>query len=374
MITQPPQMQMVIMQPSDSPIVLSSIGSTANREHYAIDDIVAPTACSLVISYGITNVHMIEVATGLVIPGHDYHRKKIPDEYCKVEVLTDLEGHRDDFLDIPTPDGVEKLSQAINEFILWPRRYIRLNDPIPSMPYFGVDDEGGFSHAASLSHTTPLPNPPSQDASPPKEPEPNPTSPNPPSRNAPPSPIPNPPPSFSLHTILEPLPNPPPSPSKKDASLEPKGHVAKGKSESVPKMVTPFGNETSPGVIKKWMAGFTRRLETRSIREKAAKSASNKITIRKPMRDDYDNVPTDKYVPVRPLLQWCELRCVSRAIKRLHDSYMRSSLVGINAFYADVPPLTFMGGPSRVMVDFEEIWLMFHLDKLDIQLMSVWCL
>jgi hypothetical protein len=190
---------MVIMQPSDSPIVPSSIGSTANREHYSVDDIVATTACSLVISYGITNIRTIEVATGLVIPGCDYHNKKMLEEYCKVEVLTVVEGHWDDFLDIPTPDGVEKLSQAINEFILWPRRDIRLNDPIPSMPFFGVDDEGGFSYAALPPSHTPL------------GPEPNPTSPNPPSRNAPPSPEPNPPPAFSLHTISEPLPNPPPS-------------------------------------------------------------------------------------------------------------------------------------------------------------------
>ena len=111
---------MVITQPLDSPIVPSSIRSTPNREHYAVDDIVAPTACSLVISYGITNVRTIEVATGMVILGHDYHNKNMPEEYCRVEVLTVVEGHRDDFLDIPTPDGVEKLSQAINEFILWP--------------------------------------------------------------------------------------------------------------------------------------------------------------------------------------------------------------------------------------------------------------
>jgi hypothetical protein len=135
MITQTPQMQMVIMQPMDSPIVPSRIGSTANREHYAVDDIVTPTACSLVLLYGITNVRTIEVATGMVIPSHDYHNKKMPEEYCRVEVLTMVEGHRDDFVGIPTPDGVEKLSQAINEFILWPRWDIRLNDPIPSMPF-----------------------------------------------------------------------------------------------------------------------------------------------------------------------------------------------------------------------------------------------
>ena len=113
-------MQMVITQPLDSPIVPSSIGSVANREHYAVDDIIAPTTCSLVISYGITNIRTIEVATGMVIPGRDYHNKKMPEEYCRVEVLTVVEGHRDDFLDIPTPDGVENLGQAINEFILWP--------------------------------------------------------------------------------------------------------------------------------------------------------------------------------------------------------------------------------------------------------------
>jgi len=111
---------MVIMQPVDSPIVPSSMGSTTNREHYAVDDIVALTACSLVLSYGITNVRTIEVATGMVIPGRDYHNKKMLEEYCRVKVLTVMEGHRDDFLDIPTPDDVEKLGQAINEFILWP--------------------------------------------------------------------------------------------------------------------------------------------------------------------------------------------------------------------------------------------------------------
>jgi len=56
----------------------------------------------------------------MVILGRDYHNKKMPEEYCRVEVLIVMEGHRDDFLGIPTPYGVEKLGQAINEFILWP--------------------------------------------------------------------------------------------------------------------------------------------------------------------------------------------------------------------------------------------------------------
>jgi hypothetical protein len=138
-------------------------------------------------------------------------------------------------------------------------------------------------------------------------------------------------------------------------------------------MVTPIGETSSPVVMKKWMAGLTRRPVTHGS-EKAAKSASDKITIRKPTREDYDNIPTDKYVPSMPLLQWCELHCVSRAMKGLHDWYMRASLVRINAFSAVVPPLTFMSGSSKVMVDFGDIWLMFRLRKLDVQLMTVWCL
>ena len=52
-------------------------------ELYAVDDIVRPIACSLVISYGITIVLTLE-ATGLVILGN-IHCQHIPDEYTKVK-------------------------------------------------------------------------------------------------------------------------------------------------------------------------------------------------------------------------------------------------------------------------------------------------
>jgi hypothetical protein len=85
---QPQQMQMVITQEAmECPVVPSSIGSTGNREQYAVDDIVDPTACSLVISYGITNVRTKEVATDLVFTGRVYHHNPIPEQYCRVEVL-----------------------------------------------------------------------------------------------------------------------------------------------------------------------------------------------------------------------------------------------------------------------------------------------
>jgi hypothetical protein len=78
-------------------------------------------ACSLVIRYGINNHHTRKVAIGLAIPGCKYYGSDIPEDYYKVEVSTVVQGYEDDMLDIPGPEGIEKLGQAIKNFILWPR-------------------------------------------------------------------------------------------------------------------------------------------------------------------------------------------------------------------------------------------------------------
>jgi hypothetical protein len=48
-------------------------------------------------------------------------------------------------------------------------------------------------------------------------------------------------------------------------------------------------------------------------------------------------------------------------MKRLHDQYMRASSVGIDAIIASVSEITFLSGPSKVIVDFEDIHSMFCL-------------
>ena len=111
----------------------SSIASTTNKDHYPVDDIDRPWPCSLVISYGLKNQHTKQVATGNAIPGRTFHTVDMQDAYCRVEVLTVEAGYEDDFIDIPTSEGIEKLGQAINNFIQWPRRYVRLIDP-PAPP------------------------------------------------------------------------------------------------------------------------------------------------------------------------------------------------------------------------------------------------
>ena len=119
-----PQMQIIpAAQPpasTDCTTLPSSVASTGNKDRYPVDDITRPVACTLVIRYGINNKRTKMVATGLAIPGRKYHGNDIPDDYCKVEVTTVVQGSEDDMLDIPGPEGIEKLRQAIKNFILWP--------------------------------------------------------------------------------------------------------------------------------------------------------------------------------------------------------------------------------------------------------------
>ena len=50
-----------------------------------------------------------------------------------VEVMTVVQGYEDDMLDIPGPEGIETLGQAIKNFILWPQRDVELVAP-PRQP------------------------------------------------------------------------------------------------------------------------------------------------------------------------------------------------------------------------------------------------
>ena len=132
-ISQPQQQLQVVQQPLDvqSQPFPSSVGSTAAKDHYPVDDIDRPWACTLLLAYG-TMGRTRKVATGLAIPGREFHGATIPDAFCRVEVQTVVPGQEDNMLDIPGPEGIETLGEAVNNFILWPRRHVMLIDPPPS--------------------------------------------------------------------------------------------------------------------------------------------------------------------------------------------------------------------------------------------------
>jgi hypothetical protein len=110
--------------------------SSGNKVRYPVYDITRPMACTLVGRYGINNHRTKKVATCLAILGRKFHGSDIPGDYCRVEVMMVVQGSEDDMLDIPRTESIEIHGQAIKNFILWPRRDVKLVDPPPSLPSY----------------------------------------------------------------------------------------------------------------------------------------------------------------------------------------------------------------------------------------------
>jgi hypothetical protein len=109
------------------------------------------------------------------------------------------------------------------------------------------------------------------------------------------------------------------------------------------------------------------------LEESAKKAEAMATKIKKPTKADYKNVPK-KYVPGRPLLTFEKLRKVPANIKRLHDWYMRTSSVGIDTINVNIPAHAFIGSNQKAVVTFEDMWLMINLQRLDVQLVTIFAL
>lgn len=118
--------------------ILSSVGSVENTT-YPVDSITGPTPCSFVVPIGRAGKTK-EVASGLAIPGRQFHNSLIPADYVSVQVALVHGDQMSLELDIPTLEGIELLRDAVNQFILWHRRDIILTGqfmsttPAPSVP------------------------------------------------------------------------------------------------------------------------------------------------------------------------------------------------------------------------------------------------
>jgi hypothetical protein len=95
-----------------------------------MDDIMGDTPCRLHIPLGRVENKTKEVAIGVAMPERVFHNNPILVEYAKVLVreITDKP-----YIDYPlehvTPEGVKELGEAVNEFILWNRCEIVLDEP-----------------------------------------------------------------------------------------------------------------------------------------------------------------------------------------------------------------------------------------------------
>jgi hypothetical protein len=118
-----------ITQNSSPPLHLSSFGSTAAVPMwYPVDDITGDTPCRLHIPIGRVGNKIKEVAIGMAMLGRVFHNNPNPAEYDKVLVreITDM-ACIDYRLDHVTPEGIKKLREVVNQFILWNRHEIVLD-------------------------------------------------------------------------------------------------------------------------------------------------------------------------------------------------------------------------------------------------------
>jgi hypothetical protein len=228
-------------------------------------------ACTLVIRYGINNQRTKKVATGLAILGRKFHGNDIPEEYCRVEVTTVVQGYEDDMLDIPGPEGIETLGQAIKNFILWPRRDVELVD---------------WSNSSQAQ-----PSPPSQIVVPIVHP----SSP-PQTSHAAPHPLSDPP---SPHPHGGPPSPPHTSPFRDPPSPQPSPRPSKKSKVSIPKLVSPFEKKKkskSTAGTTRFLKGIGRSLTSDTVdladlEESAKKAEAMAAKIKKPTKADYKNMP-----------------------------------------------------------------------------------
>jgi hypothetical protein len=143
-------------------------------------------------------------------------------------------------------------------------------------------------------------------------------------------------------------------------------------------LVSLFEQKKKTAGTAKFLSGIAQSRTTRTLdlveHEKLAKKPKViTVSIRKPTMDDYKNVP-DKYVPGRPLLKWDTLKKIPAGVKRLHDWYMRASSIGIDTINVSIPPTAFVCGRQTAVITFEDMWLMMNLQRLDVQLVTVFAL
>ena len=144
-------------------------------------------------------------------------------------------------------------------------------------------------------------------------------------------------------------------------------------------MVSPYEPKKKAAGTALFLSGIARSRTSKLVdlaehEKEGSKSFETRIVnIRPPTKDDYKFVPT-KYEPGRPLLSWDKLKKIPAGIKRMHDWYMRAASVGIDTINVIIPPKAFNSERTKAIVTFEDMWLMMNLQRLDVQLVTVFAL
>ena len=82
----------------------------------------------------------------------------------------------------------------------------------------------------------------------------------------------------------------------------------------------------------------------------------------------------DHFVWSKPFLSEADMAEKTMSMKRFHAWYLKACSLGLTHVLARVPPECFQLGDQVVFIEFKLMWEFFHLQKLDNELVRLWCL
>ena len=134
-------------------------------------------------------------------------------------------------------------------------------------------------------------------------------------------------------------------------------------------MVTPY-EKTLPDPVKRWL--LSSKEKTSSAQESPAKGDLAKET-GKTLSTPQMDVP-EKYEHDKSFLPSFQLQEGPWEMRKFHEWYMRACRAGLSIITASVLAIVYLSRDNYLMLDFKDIHALFRLEKLDVNLISVWCL
>lgn len=370
--------------------VPSSVGSVQTST-FPVDSITGPTPCSLVVPIGRAGKTK-EVATGLAIPGRQFHNTAIPEDYARVQVAKVHSDHVSLELDIPAPEGIELLGDAVNQFILWHRRDIILSAAVLAAGSSTPSSSQAMTAAAPAPPSPPEPPSPRHPPSPPplRSPPRQPTPPPSPSQQ-PPLPTPQPVQASPTSPAKQHAPPAPPSvqtspPTPQSALVEqvhiPDGTTSEPKSNTleprriIPKLISTYDPKEIDKDKEKFMFSAFRNSEKRKeLAHVLSDSQKSVLAAQDEVQSWLSADVPETYEYGKPFLPTYLMNKLPWEMRVMHEWYMKASRKGLGFISVAVPEGAFMSGPNGIFfISFQDLYALYKLDKMDVNLVAAFCL
>ncbi|BAD87600.1 hydroxyproline-rich glycoprotein-like [Oryza sativa Japonica Group] len=370
--------------------VPNSVGSVQTTP-FPVDSITGPTPCSLVVPIGRAGKTK-EVAMGLAIPGRQFHNTAIPEDYARVQVAKVHSDHVSLELDIPAPEGIELLGDAVNQFILWHRRDIILTAAVPAAESSTPSSSQARTAAAPAPPSPPEPPSPRHPSSPPplRSPPRQPTPPPSPSQQ-PPLPAPQPVQASPTSPAKQHAPPAPPSvqtspPTPQSALVEqvhmPDGTTSEPKSNPleprriIPKLISTYDPKKIDKDKEKFMFSAFRNSEKRKeFAHVLSDSQKSVLAAQDEVQSWLSADVPETYEYGKPFLPTYLMNKLPWEMRVMHEWYMKASRKGLGFISVAVSEGAFMSGPNGIFfISFPDLYALYKLDKMDVNLVVAFCL